>query len=75
MDELTEDYSLEDTLSDSSEEQLQRGKEGAKGCQNFCWGEKNSQPSKITANNKKQTSQVNGFSAFLCMGRCKSLGT
>ena len=30
---------------------------------------------KITAKHKKQTSQVNDFSAFLCMGRCKSLGS
>ena len=29
---------------------------------------------KITANHKNQTSQVNDFSAFLCVGRCKSLG-
>ena len=29
---------------------------------------------KITAKHKKQTSQVNNFSASLCMGRCKSLG-
>ena len=30
---------------------------------------------KITANHKKQTTQVNDFSAFLCMGRYKSLGS
>ena len=29
---------------------------------------------KMTANHKKQTSQVNNFSAFLRMGRGKSLG-
>ena len=28
---------------------------------------------KITANHKELTSQVNDFSAFLCMGKCKSL--
>ena len=30
---------------------------------------------KITANPKNQTPQVNDFSAFLGMGRCKSLGS
>ena len=30
---------------------------------------------KITANHKKQASQVNDFSDFPCMGRCKSLGS
>ena len=29
---------------------------------------------KITVNHKEQLSQVNTFSAFLCMGRCKKLG-
>ena len=29
---------------------------------------------KITANPKNHTSQVKDFSAFLCVGRCKSLG-
>ena len=29
---------------------------------------------KITASNKNQASQVNDFSAFLCIGRCSSLG-
>ena len=29
---------------------------------------------KMTANHKKQTSQMNDFSAFLCVGRGKSLG-
>ena len=30
---------------------------------------------KITANHKEQISQVNDFSTFLCMGRCKNLGS
>ena len=29
----------------------------------------------IAANHKKPTSQVNDVSAFLCMGKCKSLGS
>lgn len=29
---------------------------------------------KMTANHKKQISQINDFSAFLCVGRWKSLG-
>ena len=28
----------------------------------------------ITANHKNQISQINDFHAFLCIGRCKSLG-
>lgn len=35
-----------------------------------------SQTSKDTDNHKKtQTSQVNDFSTFQCMGKCKSLGS
>lgn len=30
---------------------------------------------KITAKHKEQISQVNDFSTFLCMGRCKNLGS
>ena len=30
---------------------------------------------KITANHEEQISQVNDFSAFLCMGKCKNLGS
>ena len=30
---------------------------------------------KVTVNPKEQISQVNDFSAFLPMGRCKSLGS
>ena len=29
----------------------------------------------ITANHKNQISQINDFHAFLCIGRCKSLGS
>ena len=41
------------------------------------FAEKNNvvQHQKITANYKKQTSQANDFRAFLCMGRCKNLGS
>ena len=42
---------------------------------NFCWKENMElELQKISANHEKQTSQVNYFSDFLCMGRCKSLG-
>ena len=52
-----------------------RGKGGAKLYMNFFAEEKTcSRTSKITANHKEQTSQVNDFSAFLHMGRCKNLG-
>ena len=30
---------------------------------------------KMTANHKEKTSQINDFSVFLCMGRCKRLGS
>ena len=30
---------------------------------------------RIAANHKKQVSQMNNFSAFLCMGRSKTLGS
>ena len=29
---------------------------------------------KMNADHKKQTSQVNDFSAFLCVGRCENVG-
>ena len=30
---------------------------------------------KVTSNHKRQTSQDNDFSAFLCVGRCRDLGS
>ena len=68
------------SLSDSSEELFQRGKEGARLYSSFCLQKKKkkhiAQHQKIIVNHKKtQTSEVNDFSAFLYMGRCKSQGS
>lgn len=73
--ELTEDYSLGKSLSDTSEKVLKSGKKGARIYRSFCWGGggKHVVQHKNIANYKNQTSQVNNFSAFLYMGRCKRL--
>ena len=74
---LNNNDSLGYSLSDSSEELSQTGKGGARMYQ-FLLGEKKKKHivkhQNISANNKNQTSQVNDFSAFLCIERCKSLG-
>ena len=70
---LTENYSLEHSLSDSSEGLFQRGREKP-GYTSVFAGEKNVvEHQKINANHKKQTSQVYDFSIFLCIGICKNL--
>lgn len=75
----TEDNSPGDSCSDSSEELLQIGKGGLWICRNFCWKKKKKthvvKHQNTTANHKKQPSQVNDFSTFLCMGGCESLGS
>ena len=73
--DLTEDYSLGDSLSGSSEGLFQRGKGGAGYVGVFT--EKNNvvDIKRSLLITKKQTSQVNDFSVFLCMGRSKSLGS
>ena len=73
----TEDYSLGESLWDSSEKRLPRGKGGVR-INSFCWEEKIKHVIKdwmITANHKEQMSQFNDVSAFLCLGRYKSLGS
>ena len=75
FEDLSEDCSLGGNLSDSGEELLSRSKQGGR-VASFCWKSKRNvvEHQKITTNLKKtQTSQVNDFSAFLCMGRCRSL--
>ena len=70
---IFEDHSPGDHISGSSEGLSQRGKGGL--------GYGGGSPEKINvvehqnmpANQKKI--QVNGFSAFLCTGRCRSLGS
>ena len=73
----TEDYSLGDSLWDSSEKRLPRGK-GRVRINSFCWEVKIKHAIKdwmITANHKEQTSQFNDVSAFLRLGRYKRLGS
>ena len=65
--DLTEDCSPGDSLSDYSEKLLQRGKGGARIYMNFfCWEKHVVKQKKIIANHKEQTSRVNAFSAFAC---------
>ena len=73
--ELTEDYSLGNSLSDTYEKVFKNGKRGARKHRSFCWGEKKKHVVKYqnVANYKNQTSQVNDFSVFLYMGRCKRM--
>ena len=73
--ELTEDQSLGKSLSDTSEKVLKSGKRGARIYRSFGWKKKKKHvvQYKNMTNYKKQTSQVNDFSAFLYMGRWKSL--
>ena len=75
---FSEDLSLEDSLSDHSEGLLQKGKGEARIYRSFCkttttkkTGSRNIK--KLLLIKENQTSQVNEFSAFLCMQRCKSL--
>ena len=61
------------SLSDSSEGLLWRGKGEARICRSFAtktWYSK-----RLLLIKENQTSQVNEFSAFLCTGRCKILGS
>ena len=41
----------------------------------FCLEKNVVKHQEITANHKKQTCQVNDFSVFFCMGKCKTLGS
>lgn len=73
---LFEDCSPGDNFSDSPKELLQRCKGGAKRDINFfLLGKHVVKHKKMTANHKEETSQVNDFSAFLCMRRGKNLGS
>ena len=55
----------------NSEEQFQNGKGGARICRNFCWKNKHVvKHQKITANHTQ-----NDYSAFPCIGKCKSLSS
>ena len=76
MGNLTEDYSLGDSLSDSSEELLQKGNGGVRIYMNSsavveARGEHVVEHQKIITNYKEQKSELNDFSA---VGRCRNLG-
>ena len=76
--DLIEDYSPGENLSDSSEELRQKSK-GELRYIDFLLKKQDKtkhvvKHTKITANHKRQTSQVSYFSAFLYKGRSKSLG-
>ena len=71
----TEDLTLGHNISDNSETVLKR-QGGSQDMQEFLQQKPGSQNIKrllLIKNN--QISQVNKFSTFLCMGRCKSLGS
>ena len=66
-------------LSHSSEELFWRGKVGDRIYRSFCWKQNKTkcvvEHKKITANyQKKKKKRRLKFSAFLCVGRCRSLG-
>ena len=72
---LTEDLSQGYSISDSFEGLFQRRKGGSRINRSFCGGKKNQNRLSnikrlLLITLKIQTSQVNEFSAFLCMGKC-----
>ena len=74
---LTEDYSLGDSHSVTSEETALKRQGKSPFIYDFWLRSTCIQAYilvKLTANHKEQISQVNAFSAFLWMGRCKNLG-
>lgn len=73
---LTENYDLRDNLSDRFEELLPRSKGGARMYRRLGLGREHVVThQKMAANHKEQPSRVGDFSAFLCMGKCKDLGS
>ena len=70
---FSEDLSLEDSLSDSSEGLFQRSKGGKRIYRGFTRKNKWPEHQKTTVK-ENQTFQTNSFSVFLLMGRCQSLG-
>ena len=71
----SEDFKPGGSLSDSSEGLLQRGKQGARIYRSFATKIRVSEHQKLLLIKENQTSQVKEFSAFLNMGRYKSLGS
>ena len=74
----TEDLGPGHIIWDNSGRLLQRGKgvEGSKDMQEFLQQKPSSQNiRRLLLIKNNQISQVNKFSTFLCMGRCKSLGS
>ena len=73
---LIEDYSPGDSLSDTSEELIQRDKGGgARICEFFLLEKNIHKHQKTTANHKKYTFQVKIFNVFLWIGRYKNLSS
>ena len=76
---LDENLNLGGSFSDISKRLLLRGKGESRGYRILCTHTHTQIPGsgnieKLLLIKEKQTSQVNKFSAFLCMGRYKSLG-
>ena len=71
-----EDCSLGDNISANSEKLLWGGKGRSREIQEFCNIEQViGNVKRLLLNKENQIFQVKEFSAFLCMGRCKSLGS
>jgi len=68
IQDLTEDYGLEASFSAGFEGLFQRGKGRVRMYRSF------GQEKKTKKQKKPQPFQVNDFSAFLCMGKCKNRG-
>ena len=77
--DFSEDFKPGHSISDNTEKLLQRGKVGERGARiyrSFCSKRPRSRNVKrLLLIKGNQISQVKEFSAFLCMGRCKSLGS
>ena len=68
--------SLGHSISDNAEKLLWRGKGGDRMYRSFCNKRPGSQTIKrLLLIKENQPSQFQEFSTFLCMGRCKSLGS
>ena len=69
---FNDDFSPWNSLSGGSEKLVRRGKGRQNICEFFAGRKHVVKHQKITANHKELTYQVNNFSAFLCMGKCKN---
>ena len=74
LDGHTDDWNLGDHLLVSSEGLFQRDKERTRIYRRFCT-HTHTQTNQVLLIKEKQTSQVNEYSPFLYLVRCKSLGS